>query len=247
MEENLVTPIDVWLDMETGDPDDCLTLLLLIQHSRVNLHGVSIYPGDRQQVGFVKGLISKYSSKKLPIGSYNYKDEKNHLGPNNIKLFGANLTWGPSNPDDEAHILIAKYLAEYPNGTMVTGGPLGNLYVLLKEHPQIQMNQIFVQGGFAGAECVPLENQLLKFKGKTTCPTFNFSGHVNGANSLLSTPNILKKHLISKDVCHGVSWDYHFHKMVLHFRKNSSEIWNIMINAMESYMKKRKEKCYTTH
>jgi len=243
MEEEVTTElINVWLDMETGDPDDCITLLFLLNHRRVALRGVSVYPGDKHQVGFVKGLIAKYGTwESVPVGSYNSNDEKMHLGPSNVKLFGQDLNWTPQEPDDEAHRLIAKYLVQYPNGTMITGGPLGNLYVFLKENPHLQMEKIFVQGGFAGANCVPTEHQLAKFKGKTTCPTFNFGGHVKGANALLTTNQIQKKHLISKDVCHGVYWDRNFHKIALHFKGNSSAEWKLLLSAMDSYLGKKSD------
>lgn len=37
--------IDVVWDMETGDPDDFLTLLFLIGHPNVNLKAVTVTPG----------------------------------------------------------------------------------------------------------------------------------------------------------------------------------------------------------
>eukprot|EP01123_Difflugia_compressa_P005911 TRINITY_DN18027_c0_g1_i1.p1 TRINITY_DN18027_c0_g1~~TRINITY_DN18027_c0_g1_i1.p1 ORF type:complete len:245 (+),score=43.44 TRINITY_DN18027_c0_g1_i1:96-737(+) len=136
---------------------------------------------------------------------------------------------------------MAKYISEFPRGTIITGGPLGNLYLLLKYHPTVQLETVFVQGGFAGANCVPLENQLPKFKHMYTCPTFNFSAHIPGANALLSSQQIFKKHLISKDVCHGVAWDQTFHSLAVHFKGNSSEIWKLLIAAMGSYKQKKSE------
>jgi hypothetical protein len=46
--------IDVAWDMETGDPDDFTTLLLLLGHPQVNLIGVTIAPGTPDQVGVVR-------------------------------------------------------------------------------------------------------------------------------------------------------------------------------------------------
>jgi len=194
--------VDVWFDMETGDPDDCITLFLLLNHKQATLRGVSIYPGDRQQVGFIKALIAKHGNGiNIPVGSYSTKDDgKSHLGLNNVKLFGQDLKWSPMDADDAGHNLLAKFFKEYPSGTMVTGGPLGNLFLLLKEHPEVEIQEIFIQGGFAGANCVPYENQLEKFKGLVTCPTFNFNGHVSGAYALLSTRNI-KKSILSQKMC----------------------------------------------
>ena len=37
--------INVVWDMETGDPDDFLTLLFLIGHPKVNLKAVTVTPG----------------------------------------------------------------------------------------------------------------------------------------------------------------------------------------------------------
>jgi len=36
---------EIIFDMETGDPDDLFTLILLCGHPKVNLLGVSITPG----------------------------------------------------------------------------------------------------------------------------------------------------------------------------------------------------------
>jgi len=136
---------------------------------------------------------------------------------------------------------MAKFLSDYPNGNIITGGPLGNIYNLLINHTDVKLEQIFVQGGFAGANCVPPENQLAKFKGLYTCPTFNFTSHVKGALTLLDSNLVSKRYLISKDVCHGVAWDNRFHQMVLHYKKNTSPIWNLLIDAMSSYLRKKPE------
>lgn len=45
--------INVVWDMETSDPDDFFTLLLLLGHPLVNLKGVTITPGTPEQVGVV--------------------------------------------------------------------------------------------------------------------------------------------------------------------------------------------------
>ena len=47
--------INVVWDMETSDPDDFLTLLLLIGHPRVNLKAVTVTPGTPDQIGLVLG------------------------------------------------------------------------------------------------------------------------------------------------------------------------------------------------
>jgi len=74
-------PLDVFFLMETGDPDDIITLVMMIAHSRFSLHGVSIFPGGTDQgklsqvtkislvqVGFVKGVLS-HLNINIPVGS----------------------------------------------------------------------------------------------------------------------------------------------------------------------------------
>lgn len=41
--------IDVIWDMETADPDDFITLLLLLGHPLVNLKAVTVTPGTKDQ------------------------------------------------------------------------------------------------------------------------------------------------------------------------------------------------------
>ncbi|MFB2980068.1 hypothetical protein [Microseira sp. BLCC-F43] len=47
--------------METGDPDDFLTLLLLLGHPAVNLKAVTITPGSPQQIGLVRKALSFFN------------------------------------------------------------------------------------------------------------------------------------------------------------------------------------------
>lgn len=155
--------IDVFLDMETGDPDDCITLLFLLTSPKVSLRGVTVYPGCHNQIGFVKGLIRTYGSesqKDLPVGCFNKQLTKNHLGANNVKLFGGDMDWKPEEADDFGHIILvcifssqthyckAELCKKYPSGRLVTGGPLGNLHDLLVNHPEVELEETFVQGSF---------------------------------------------------------------------------------------------------
>jgi len=130
-------------------------------------------------------------------------------------------------------------LKKFPNGILVTGGPLGNLHQFLLHHPDLVFESVFIQGGFAGSDCVPPENQLDKFKGKRTCPTFNFNGHIKGAHAMLSSPNIKKRHLISKDVCHSVYWSEYLQYLAQKFRSDSGPCWAMTIDAMGRYLQKK--------
>src|SRR6476469_9066382 len=67
--------IDVVWDMETGDPDDFLTLLLLIGHPEVNLKAVTITPGTPDQIGLVRYAIAQFNLD-IPVGAYNIEHPK---------------------------------------------------------------------------------------------------------------------------------------------------------------------------
>lgn len=61
--------LDVVWDMETGDPDDFLTLLLLLGHPRVNLKAVTVTPGTPDQVGLVRRAL-EWFDRKIPVGAH---------------------------------------------------------------------------------------------------------------------------------------------------------------------------------
>jgi hypothetical protein len=192
-------------------------------------------------------------------------------------------------------MIQASLFKKYPSGRLITGGPLGNLHDLLVNHPEIEIDQVFIQGmggrkegdgarggrdqreggrkegkeeqggskergreekdwrgsgemetndfkgGYAGSRCISPENQLAKFRGKITCPTFNFNGHPKGAFEMLNSDKIQKRHLISKDVCHGVPWSSEFHRLVVMHKKGTSPWWNMIIESMASYLKRHPE------
>lgn len=62
--------MNILWDMETGDPDDFVTLLLLLGHPRVNLLGVTITPGTPDQVGVVRAALGWFG-RTIPVGVFN--------------------------------------------------------------------------------------------------------------------------------------------------------------------------------
>ena len=44
-------------DMETADPDDSMTLAVLATHPKVHLASVSVHPGGKDQIRFVKRVL----------------------------------------------------------------------------------------------------------------------------------------------------------------------------------------------
>ena len=76
-------------DMETGDPDDLITLLLLLNNPQVNLKTVTCYEGSSIQIGLINYIIS-LSDRAIPIGGWNTEDKK--LNDYYYKLVG---NWKP--------------------------------------------------------------------------------------------------------------------------------------------------------
>lgn len=118
--------------------------------------------------------------------------------------------------------------------TYLTGGPLKNYgsYVGSK-FPKRWVGQ----GGFAGDNIVSEEDRLEKFKGRTTCPTFNLGGDVKAALAILADPRIEERVLISKNVCHGVAWDRDFHDRVRALKRRTDGL-ELCLQGMDVYLRK---------
>src|SRR5689334_2259705 len=77
----------VW-DMETSDPDDFLTLLLLLDHPAVELKAVTITPGSTHQVGLVRRALEWFGRKDLPVGATNLAHPKQCVSPWHYTAYG---------------------------------------------------------------------------------------------------------------------------------------------------------------
>jgi pyrimidine-specific ribonucleoside hydrolase len=222
--------IDVIWDMETGDPDDYFTLLLLIGHTAVNLKAVTVTPGAPDQVGLVKKVLDKFDLN-IPIGAFNIEHPKkcvsrwyyNVLGdiePYTKVLSGADVI--ASNCDK--------------NTTIITGGPLKNLGAAVKRYPHLRAARLVAQGGFAGEGVVPSHLQLEKFKGMKTCPTYNLNGDPKAGLAVLAFEGIDIKRFVSKNVCHGVYYDKKLHEKL--YSMNPPRHLRLMYMGMDKYLKK---------
>ena len=65
-----------------------------------------------------------------------------------------------------------------------------------------KVEYIIANGGFVGANIVPENKQLKKFKGKTHVRTFNFCLDVDSALKVLGSKNVEHILLVGKNVCH---------------------------------------------
>jgi pyrimidine-specific ribonucleoside hydrolase len=223
--------IDVVWDMETGDPDDYFTLLLLLGHPDVNLKAVTITPGTIDQVGLVRKVFKMFNVD-ISIGAYNIDHPKECVSNWHYKIVGG------IRPSRDCK-LGADVIYENCdiNTTIITGAPLKNLGAAIKKYPDLVIGRLVAQGGFAGQGVVPEELQLEKFKGMVTCSTYNLNGDPKSGLAVLSFNGIQNKRFVSKNVCHGVYYDKELHKRI-ELIENKPRHLKLIYKAMDVYLKK---------
>jgi pyrimidine-specific ribonucleoside hydrolase len=205
--------------METGDPDDVLTLLLLAAHPLVDLRAVTITPGTAEQVALVRWILQRLGlAETVKLGAQSWPRHQNDEGGNISKArfyqnFGRQycVTDGTSNLPacQRADRVLVESCDEQT--TLVTGAPLHNLHDVLRNFPEFRLGRWVAQGGFAGEGVVAREKQMDKFKGHQTFSTWNFGGNIPAAEAALASDLILKKICVSKNVCHGAVYEDDWH------------------------------------
>jgi inosine-uridine nucleoside N-ribohydrolase len=197
-------------DMETGDPDDFLTLLLLLDHPRVELKAVTITPGRPDQVGLVRRALGWLDRDDVVVGAGDLDGDRPAVSGWHYKAYGA----APPSRDAEPAAEVLLRVAD-DDATLVTGAPPRNLGAALElaaaRGAPLRLGRWVAQGGFAGEGVVPAERQLEKFRGRTTCPSFNLNGAPRAVQAALATPSIRVRRFVSKNVCHGVIYDRAMH------------------------------------
>lgn len=229
--------IDIIYDMETGDPDDCLTLTVLGSHPKVNLIGVNITPGTPYQVGIVRYILKRFDLD-IPVGVYDL-DHKKDQDITCVSRWHYNM-FGDIPPSSDCvkgwELVFGLYR---PNTTLVTGAPLKNLGSYLnKIFSDVSLGRLYVQGGYAGDGVVHIDLQLEKFRGMSVCPTYNFNGDPISALSVISSDRFVEKKFISKNVCHGVIYDRDLHEKLKSCR-NPYPGLSLVIDLMGRYLDRR--------
>lgn len=231
--------IDLLWDMETSDPDDFLTLLMLLGHPRVKLHAVTVTPGTPDQIGVVRTALSWFSRDDVAVGATNLDHPKRPcVSQWHYDAYGPM----PASRDAEAAGALLRELCARPGMTLLTGAALKNLGAALKLDG-FKLDRLVVQGGFAGEGVVPQTKQLEKFKGRVTCPTFNLNGDPKSALAAIASPAITTKRFVSKNVCHGVVYDHAMHERFGPLRTKSRSL-ELIYKGMEHYLRKGEGKAF---
>jgi pyrimidine-specific ribonucleoside hydrolase len=227
--------IDVVWDMETNDPDDFLTLLLLLGHPEVNLKAVTIMPGSPQQVGLVRRAL-EWFGRSIPVGAHNLDHPKPCVSDWHYQAYGEADPSRDAAPGGEVLLRCCD-----ERTTLITGAPLKNLGSALRlGGDAFRLGRWVAQGGFAGEGVVPPERQLDKFRGRTTCPTFNLNGDPKSALAALAHPGIGVRRFVSKNVCHGVVYDQVIHERFAAVKERSRSL-ALIWQGMDVYLRRQEE------
>lgn len=232
--------LKIHFDMETQDPDDAMTLAILATHPRAQLVGVTLTPGGADQYAVARHVLRLLGRLDVPVGSRDPHRTRNSVSPFHTEWLGRPCVFLPSPSEiPEAGAVMRRVLAEHPDATLLTGGPLKNPGALSADPGAPMFRRWVCQGGFAGDALVAPEHRLAKFEGRVTCPTFNLNGDPKGALRLLSDGRIRDRVLVSKNVCHGVAWDREFHARVMAGERTDGV--DLVAHGMEMYLRRRPE------
>lgn len=226
--------MNVLFDMETNDPDDMMTLCWLASHPKVKLRAVTVMPGTPDQLGLIKKVLEMTENTDIILGSWKYAHEKSCVNPFHFDWLGRGYA---ADAVPEGWEIIQESIKAYPDLVIVTGAPLKNF---ARIRDTIELEHWVAQGGFAGDSIVPVEYRLEKFVGRETCPTFNFNGDWKTAMAMLENPRIKKRHLVSKNVCHGVVYNQDWHDRLKADRYKTAGL-DLIYKGMDLYLKKRPE------
>lgn len=213
-------------DMETGDPDDMVTLLMLLKNNDVNLKAVTCYEGSAEQIGLIKHVIAM-SGKSIPVAGWN--SENKGLSPYYGEVVGS---WKPQAAEMTPVELLLTTLNE--DTTLLTGAPLTNISKYLQAYPCNTITRTITQGGYLG-NIIPEERVLDKFKGRKAIRTYNLTQDTDAFTVVNSSPQIQDLTYITKDLCHGFLYTKEIHDQI-NFKNDS--ISALLFKALNYYVQK---------
>ena len=182
------------------DADDFFALLYLIK-SGVKISGITITPGDPDQIAVGK-FLTKQCGVSIPIfasipdraksssGGYHYRIMKRFGYPRKEVADGLGEEMFSNLMSPEEDLLII--------------GPATAFGDYWERNQDVVIPKMTVQGGFIGYDVHGLPCcRLPKFEGLETVPTFNLMGSAKGADAIMSA-NIQDLKFVSKNVCHSI-------------------------------------------
>lgn len=222
--------MNVLFDMETGDPDDLITLLLLVTNPDVNLRGVTCWQGSPIQIGLIKHVL-ELANLDIPIGGLN-EPEPTELSTYYTDVVGK---WNKLDAKQTPNEVFEEILKKYPDTKILTGAPLTNLGNFLRTKTTV-IESVTTQGGYLGnLASKPLE----KFRGKKEIRTYNLTNDTEAFTTVNNSKNIKKLTYVTKDLCHGFMYTPEIHKSI-HF--GDSPIQKLLYACLNRYAEAGKSK-----
>lgn len=226
--------MNVLFDMETGDPDDLITLLMLLNNSEVNLVGVTCYQGSPIQIGLIQEVLQR-ANLDIPIGGWNSIEPK-ELSPYYTKVMG---TWKAQEAIYTPIEVFEKVFQNYSDNIHVlTGAPLTNIKEVIEKLPHITIPHMTTQGGYIGS-LVAMEKQLAKFRGRPSFRTYNLGNDIEAFNIVNNSSQIKDLTYVTKDLCHGFVYNKKIHQEI---QFASHPIGQLLQKCLEQYALANKEK-----
>ncbi len=214
--------MDIIFDMETGDPDDLITLIMLLQNPDVNLKGVTCYQGSPLQIGLINHVV-KLAGKDIPIGGWN-TEEPSELSPFYKKVVG---NWN-SEKAQLTPVDVFKKVCD-KDTHVLTGAPLSNLELVLHHIRDLEISNMTIQGGYLGSM---VEEVLPKFEGIKEIRTYNLSNDINAFGVVNSSRRIKDTTFVTKDLCHGFMYTPEIHAKM---NFGNSPLEKLLQNCFEHY------------
>lgn len=112
----ILLKMDYIFDMETGDPDDLLTLLFLCSSDRVNLKAVTLTPGTNEQVSMVAWILKELKLEHVKIGAHKWPKNQEKQGcmrGNIYKQFGKTIKELKTSRKKKCLTLIHNAMTDY--------------------------------------------------------------------------------------------------------------------------------------
>lgn len=217
---------NIIFDMETGDPDDLITLLLLLNNPQVNLKAVTCYEGSSIQIGLINYIIS-LSDRAIPIGGWNTEDKR--LNDYYYKVVG---NWKPCKARTNPIEILTDNL---DNDTiLLTGAPLTNIAQYLKNNNENIIYKMVTQGGYLG-DIVPEYKRLEKFKKRKSIRTYNLSNDTDAFETINNSINVKELTFVTKDLCHGFLYEEKIYSAT-NFKNN--KIAQLLKASLQYYVEK---------
>ncbi|HOY32201.1 MAG TPA: hypothetical protein PKW80_10015 [Bacteroidales bacterium] len=195
------------------DPDDFYAICYIIS-AEINVRAITIYPGDNDQMAFVKWLLRELDLN-IPIGASSLNRQKSSLSglhTNLLKKYGQPHT---ALPDGLGSEIITNTFQDFPDSELFIIGPPKSMGIFLYENKSAEISRATIQGGFIGYDVHGLPcRRLKKFEEKSTFQTYNLNGDIFGSKQILEA-NIKHRQFVSKNVNHTIIYDKNIHERIM--------------------------------